>query len=191
GLARDPEAIPFTAANLNTALQRLNTTFRWGPSRHMVWTMDVSFTPFQQYTAKDCPHYGDLYGPRCGGPSVPNSAPPQQYPPQLLPGWLDSAGPRPTIPAPPVVSIPGIPPLPGLPVGPSAPGPALPPLAGIPGAPVIPGLTAPAAVHPAALRGPDAIAAVVGGPPNTAQLLLLGPVLAGGHLTVSEGGAGQ
>ncbi len=166
GLARDPDAIPFTAANLNTALQRLNTTFRWGPKRQMLWTMDVSFTPFQQYTAKDCPHYGELYGPRCGGPSVPDSAPPQQYPPQLLPGWLDAAGPRPALPAPP-------------------------PLAGIPGAPVIPGLTAPAATHPAALRGPGAVAAIVGGHPNTAQLLLLGPVLAGGHLDISEGAAGQ
>ncbi|WP_197696335.1 MlaD family protein [Nocardia terpenica] len=84
GLAKDPSAIPDTAANLDAALHRLAETFRFGPSGQMLWTMDVSFTPFQQYTAKDCPHYGDLYGPRCGGGSVPNSAPPQVYPPQLM-----------------------------------------------------------------------------------------------------------
>ncbi|WP_063017589.1 MlaD family protein [Nocardia nova] len=191
GLAKDPEAIPFTAANLNTALQRLKTTFHWGPKHQMVWAMDASLTPFQQYTAQDCPHYGDEYGPRCGGATVPNVAPPQNYPPQQLPRWLDAAGPRPT-PAAVVPTAPAQQPLiPGLPVLPGVP--ALP---GLPSLPLIPGITAPAAYHatpadpaaprPAALRGPAAVAAVVGGPPNLAQLLLLGPVLAGGYLTVGE-----
>lgn len=87
-LAADPEAIPFTAANLNTALHKLATTFHWGPKKQMVWSMDISTTPFQQYTAKDCPHYADMYGPRCGGSSVPSVAPPQVYPPQMLPASL-------------------------------------------------------------------------------------------------------
>ncbi|WP_280274657.1 MlaD family protein [Nocardia wallacei] len=194
GLARDPDAIPFTAANLNTALQRLKTVFRWGPRRQMVWAMDATFTPFQQYTAEDCPHYGELYGPRCGGPSVPAVAPPPQLPPLMQPRWLDAAGPRPT----PAAPAPGTPPLPGI-----AGLPAIPGLPALPGLPSIPGLTAPAAnpvpapgIRPAAagLRGADAVAAVVGGRPNLAQLLLLGPVLAGGSVTVTtvpEGGATQ
>ncbi|MEV5649745.1 MCE family protein [Nocardia sp. NPDC052254] len=197
GLARDPDAIPFTAANLNTALQRLKTTFHWGPEQQMVWAMDASLTPFQQYTAADCPHYGDRYGPRCGGASVPDVAPAQQYPAQQLPRWLDAAGPPPVpaaIPAAPAQQplFPGLPVLPGFPA-----------LPGIPGLPQIPGITAPAAdrggaagpgVRPVALRGPAAVAAVVGGVPNMAQLLLLGPILAGGYLTVGdapEGGVTQ
>ncbi|WP_280265020.1 MlaD family protein [Nocardia wallacei] len=189
GLARDPQAIPFAAANLNTALQRLKTTFRWGPKRQMVWAMDASFTPFQQYTAEDCPRYGELAGPRCGGPSVPTVAPPQHIPPQMEPRWLDSAGPRPTVP--PVAVLPA----------PPAAQPGSPLLPTVPGLPQIPGLTAPAAqgipapgAGSAALRGPDAVAAIVGGRPNMAQLLLLSPALAGGSVTVSElpeGGAAQ
>ncbi|MQY19192.1 MlaD family protein [Nocardia macrotermitis] len=188
GLAQDPQAIPFTAANLNTALRRLQSVFRYGPQKQMVWTMDVTFTPFQQYTAKDCPRYGTLRGPRCGGPTVPNVAPPQQYPSSLQPQWLDAAGPKP-LPAP----------TPAAPVQTPAQ-PLLPGLSQLPGLPKIPGITAPAAdhtgtdsgtVHPASMRGMAAVGAVVGGKPNVAQVLLLGPVLAGGHVTVSEGGAAQ
>ncbi|MEV6767664.1 MCE family protein [Nocardia sp. NPDC051030] len=82
GLAKDPQAIPYTVANLNTALQRLQGVFSFGPNKQMVWKMDVTFTPFQQYTAKDCPHYGDMAGPRCGGSTVPETAPAQQVPDQ-------------------------------------------------------------------------------------------------------------
>ncbi|RMI30324.1 MCE family protein [Nocardia stercoris] len=189
GIARDPQALADTAANLNTSLRRLQQVFTFGPHHQMAWKMIVSATPFQQYTAKDCPHYGDLYGPRCGGPTVPDSAPPQQYPPQMVPRWLDAAGPAPA-PAPvPGADVPGIPGLPGL-----------------PGLPAVPGITAPAADHgpapaaqPAAatapdpLTGPGAVAALVGGTPNTAQLLLLGPVV--GDATVvpdtTEGDAQQ
>lgn len=82
-LAQDPDAIPYAISNLNTALQRLQTTFTFGPHKQMVWKMDVSFTPFQQYTAADCPHYGELAGPRCGGSTVPEAAPVQDTPPGL------------------------------------------------------------------------------------------------------------
>src|SRR5690606_20677416 len=75
GLADDPDAIPYTARNLNQSLAALSEVFTWGPKKQMVWKMDVSFTPFQQYTAEDCPRYGDLAGPRCGGPTVPAEAP--------------------------------------------------------------------------------------------------------------------
>jgi phospholipid/cholesterol/gamma-HCH transport system substrate-binding protein len=92
-IAEDPDAISETAANLNTALARLATVFNWGPKRQMVWSVDLTLTPFQQYTAKDCPRYAELGGPRCGGSTVPTVAPPQQYPNSLLPKRLDSAGP--------------------------------------------------------------------------------------------------
>ncbi|MFC9432510.1 MCE family protein [Nocardia sp. NPDC057030] len=168
-LAEDPRALPQTAANLNIALRKLRSVFGFGPSRQMVWKMDVSFTPFQQYTAADCPHYGSLAGPRCGGSSVPETAPPQEFPAQLAPKWLASAGPAPVVPT----------------------------LPAIPGIPLIPGLTAPAAatdprpnaLAPSGLRGPDAVAAIVGGKPTAAQYLLLSPLLAGGSVTpVDEGG---
>ncbi|WP_067542808.1 MlaD family protein [Nocardia crassostreae] len=161
-LAKDPQAIPYSIANLNTALHRLQGVFTFGSSSQMVWKMDVSFTPFQQYTAADCPRYGELTGPRCGGPTVPDVAPPQEYPTSLMPQWLGAAGPAP---------VPNLPAIPGL--------------------PVIPGINAPASyaendqatTQPAGLRGTEAIAAVVGGKPNMAQVLLLGPVPTGGYLT--------
>ncbi|MGV9541271.1 MlaD family protein [Nocardia beijingensis] len=196
GLAKDPEAIPYTAANLNVALQRLATTFHFGPSKQMVWKMDVSFTPFQQYTAKDCPHYGDQYGPRCGGATVPEVAPEQNYPPQLMPKWLDAAGPAPaTVPPAPLgamgLVLPGLPAIPGLPFIPGLPSiPGLSPAPG-PAAPAEPGPESPgAAARPIALRGPDAVAAIVGARPTVAQYLLLSPVLAGGSVTVNEADRG-
>ncbi len=121
GLAKDPQAIPDTAANLNRSLQRFATTLHFGPDHQMVWSMNVSFTPFQQYTARDCPHYGTMSGPRCGGPGVPAAPPAQYFPAQLIPRWLDTAGPMPlvlAIPvAPTVPTVPGLPAIPGLPGG--------------------------------------------------------------------------
>ncbi|NEW46151.1 MCE family protein [Nocardia cyriacigeorgica] len=250
-LARDAEAIPSTAANLNTTLQKMQSVFGFGPRKQMVWKMDVSFTPFQQYTAEDCPHYGGMYGPRCGGPTVPQVAPPQEYPPHMLPRRLDSAGPAPATN-----------PLPGVAPAPAQPGTSvIPGLPFIPGLPAIPGITVPSAPAPAAsgqtapggtaaegavpngaapavapgqpgsdrgvsagnppvdavspgeagtgavpagprrmvpvsdatvsgarptatVRGHAAVAEIVGGKPNTAQLLLLTPLLAGGAVEV-------
>ncbi|WP_062984031.1 MCE family protein [Nocardia anaemiae] len=169
GLARDPQAIPDTAANLNATLRRLGTAFGFGPGR-LVWKMDVSFTPFQQYTAKDCPHYGTMSGPRCGGSTVPDVAPPQEFPLQLMPQRLAAAGPAPLAPTQGLPGIPGLPSIPGL--------------------PTIPGSTAPAADRSAQpnsdLRGLDAAAAIVGGRPTTAQYLLMAPILAGGSVTVYD-----
>ncbi|WP_280421261.1 MCE family protein [Nocardia carnea] len=204
-LAQDPEAIPTSVANLNAALGKLSGAFGWGAQRQMRWSLDVSFTPFQQYTAQDCPRYGEMAGPRCGGPSVPQVAPAQQYPPNLLPGWLPGAGPKPQLPAGPVQNpalpqIPGLPVLPGLPTLPAIPGitvPLFPAPAGQPappGLPVPPGGAAPAATPAgrpiAQLRGHAAVAALLGRRPTTSELLLLTPVLAGGTVDVySEGAA--
>lgn len=175
-LAADPDALSYTAANLNTALNKLGETFHWGASKQMVWSVDLSLTPFQQYTASDCPHYGALAGPRCGGSTVPTVAPPQQYPPQMLPRHLDAAGPAPLVPsAGPNAGVQnqGALPVPGVP--------------GLPSLPGLPNLQLPGVVRPAALRGPAAVEAIVGGRPNMAQLLLLEPALAGGSVTVSDG----
>ncbi|WP_446222058.1 MCE family protein [Nocardia sp. IBHARD005] len=177
-MAKDPGALQSAAANLNVSLHKLQQVFHFGPRKQMVWKMDVSFTPFQQYTAADCPRYGDMSGPRCGGPTVPEVAPPQEYPAQQIPRRVEAAGPAP------IVEIPGI--VGGLPTAPTIPGlPALPGLPSIPGLPAIPGITAPAAAPlpntgaatPISLRGHAAVAALVGGRPTVTQLLLLGSIL--------------
>ncbi|VFA99833.1 MCE family protein [Nocardia cyriacigeorgica] len=155
-LARDPDAIPYTAANLNATLEKMQSVFSFGPRKQMVWKMDVSFTPFQQYTAEDCPRYGEMTGPRCGGPSVPTVAPPQEYPPQMLPRRLDSAG-----SAPAVIPVPGVAPAPAHPGAPAVPG-----LPFIPGLPAIPGITAPLPGPP----GPGGAAPGIGGAAPAAGL---------------------
>lgn len=70
-LAADPDAIPDSVANLNVSLHHWEAVFHWGPGHLMAWSMHVStINPFRQYTATDCPHYGDEYGPRCGTAEV-------------------------------------------------------------------------------------------------------------------------
>lgn len=191
-LADDPQAIPHTVRNLSVALERMASVFHFGPSRQMVWKMDVSFTPFQQYTLADCPRYGGVSGPRCANGTVPEVAAPQEFPEQMRPRWLDAAGPAPIIAVPGPQGAPGegpaqVPALPGLPALPTSPS--------IPGLPAIPGITAPASystprgapMRPVAGgRGFAGVAAVVGGQPTAAQLLLLTPLLAGGEVTVYE-----
>lgn len=133
-LAAEPDALPDAVANLNVALRNLATAFHWGPQMQMAWSVDLSLTPFRQYTAADCPRYSDMYGPRCGGPSVPSVAPQQDYSvvkpiaQQNYPTGNDSAG----------------------------------------------------------LRGPAAVAAIVGGAPTASQLLLLGSAINGGSLHVGD-----
>ncbi|MFC9659464.1 MlaD family protein [Nocardia sp. NPDC127606] len=178
-LAADPSALSDTVIGLGESLSRLATVFNWGSSKQMQWDVTVSFTPFRQYTAADCPHYGGQAGPRCGTASVPDSPAPQSYPAQLIPGWLSAAGPSP------VPTLPGLPALPGIPSLPNIPGLSLPGL-------VVPGITIPANstpqqtvphVRPIALTGPDAVAAFLGTRPNTTQLLLLGAALTGATVT--------
>ncbi|WP_459548108.1 MlaD family protein [Nocardia sp. X0981] len=214
-LSQDPEAIPTAVADLNAALAKLAPSFSWGAQGQMRWNMDVSFTPFQQYTAQDCPRYGDMAGPRCGGPSVPRTAPPQEYPPSLLPGRLDSAGPEPQAPAAPAAvpavpllpDITGVPGLPGLPAIPGITVPLFPGTqdAHVPGSPPVPAAPAPAGGAPAGqpapaapvpsgapiaqLRGHAAVTALLGRQPSTAELLLLTSVLAGGRIDVYPEGA--
>ncbi|MFE7717587.1 MlaD family protein [Nocardia rhizosphaerihabitans] len=174
-LAADPAALTDTVTGLGASLNRLATVFNWGPSKQMRWDITVSFTPFRQYTAADCPRYGAQSGPRCGGPSVPEVAAPQTYPTQLLPGWLATAGPAP-LPVLPTLTLPT---LPGL---------SLPTIPGL----VIPGITAPASTtKPIALTGPDAVAAIVGGRPNLTELLLLGTVLTGATVTLDTPSGGH
>nr|WP_067702608.1 MCE family protein [Nocardia jejuensis] len=161
-LAADPDAIAFAIGNLNTALSRLASVFSWGPGKQMVWSIDVTFTPFTQYTAADCPRYGDLTGPRCRAGTVPETAPAQEFPAQLQPG---AVGPRDPVAAP---GVPGLPTIPGLPTLPFT----------------LPGQAQPASA-PIMLSGPDAVSALTGGKPNAAQSLLLGAALTGGSVTLA------
>ncbi|MFF0496612.1 MCE family protein [Nocardia aobensis] len=170
-VAADPDAIGASVANLNQALSAYATIFTWGAHQQMQWAIDVTFTPFRPYTAADCPHYGQLAGPRCG--VTPNSPAPQEFPPQLLPGRIGPAAPGTNAPAGPTLPwLPGLPPIPGptAPAGPAAEGPPAPTPSG------------PAA--PASYTGTAAITALLGREPNPAQLLLLRPVLADGAVTV-------
>lgn len=157
-LAADPDAIAVAMENLNVALGRLAGVFTYGPSKQMVWAINVTFTPFKQYTAADCPRYGALAGPRCGGGSVPDVAAAQEFPAQLLPRGTGEAP----------VAAPGVPLIPGL------------PFLQFP----LPGAAQPASA-PITLSGPDAVRALTGGTPNAAQSMLLGPLLADGSLTFS------
>ncbi|MBC7300569.1 MAG: MCE family protein [Nocardia sp.] len=180
-LAADPAALSETVIALGDSLSRLATVFNWGPSKQMQWDVTVSFTPFRQYTAADCPRYGSQAGPRCDTGSIPDSPAPQAYPTQLIPGWLSAAGPAP------IPTLPALPVLPNIPALPNIPGLSLPGL-------VIPGITAPAGAtarepghraEPVALTGPAAVTAFLGKRPNTAQQLLLGAVLTGATVTVA------
>jgi len=211
-LAADRDAMPYAAANLNEALAKLQTVFGFGPSKQMVWKMDVTFTPFQQYTAEDCPRYGDMAGPRCGSASVPQEPVPQEYPPELAPGWLPDAG-QPPLPAPASpLPAPGVSPGPAEPVAPNLP--FIPNLPRLPNLSPIPGIVGPTEPAPRAapasagpdsgastqdspaaadiaapvanLRGHAAVAALVGAKPTATQLLLLTPLLAGGSVEVYD-----
>ncbi|TSE00299.1 MCE family protein [Skermania sp. ID1734] len=196
GLANDPEAIAQTVPALQTALNNLGTAFRWGPSNKVSLSIDLSFTPFQQYSAADCPRYGNMTGPSCA--TAPPTGSFGVFPPGLLPRRLDSAGPAPvSVPTIPPVSIPGLPPLPGIPAqGPPAhpgpaPAPAPKPFAGTPLeglVPSIPGLQHPAAakIEPGSYLGRDAVAAIVGGKPEFLQFVLLDNAVAGGSVQVRD-----
>ncbi|MEV0768714.1 MlaD family protein [Nocardia salmonicida] len=184
-LAADPSALSETVTALGDSLSRLATVFNWGPSKQMQWDVTVSFTPFRQYTAADCPRYGSQAGPRCDTGSIPDSLAPQSYPAQLIPGWLSTAGPAP------IPTMPALPTLPNIPALPNIPGLSLPGL-------VIPGITVPAGsappppgrAGPVAQTGPAAVAAFLGKRPNTTQQLLLGSVLTGATVTVAPPSSG-
>ncbi|MEV0686246.1 MCE family protein [Nocardia sp. NPDC050378] len=169
-LAADPAAMTETVTALGDSLSRLATVFHWGPSKQMQWDITVSFTPFRQYTAADCPRYGSQAGPRCDTATIPDSPAAQIFPPQLRPGHLPAAGPA---PSPVVPGLPALPPVPGL----SLPGAAIPGLTAPPGSPPPAG--------PISLTGPAAVAGFLGARPNTTQLLLLGSALTGATVTVT------
>ena len=184
-LVTDPAAIPDTIANLNQSLRQLYTTFHWGPSQQMVWSADISFTPFKVYTRADCPRYGDLAGPSCY--TAPTQNNPGVLPPELMPRRLDSAGPVPAAvtaapdPSQLIPQLPGLP-LPDLPQLPQLPPPGLPAPQPAPAQPA-------AAPASADLRGPAAISALLGRTPNATQLMLLGAALQGGTVTIQGGAA--
>ncbi|WP_019932049.1 MlaD family protein [Nocardia sp. BMG111209] len=210
-LAADPSAITGAIVNLNRSTRALQTTFTWGPQHQMVWNAGVTFTPWDPYTAADCPRYGDLAGPSCA--TAPAVADPGHLPDALKPRALDAAK-----GLPPVVPMPGLPDILAAAPPPAAatPGAALPnPLAGTPLAGLLAGLPgmAPAPAAPpqqpagAAAPAPDpaapqqpshagqiaytgdaALAKLLGRRPTALEYLLLRAGLDGGQLRVTEGG---
>ncbi|MGX1804855.1 MlaD family protein [Nocardia sp. NPDC055321] len=199
-LSDDPNAIPLAIKNLNVSIQKLMSTFHWGPQRQMVWNLGLTFTPYKPWSREDCPRYGELAGPSCG--TAPEVSDPGTLPESLRPKALDSAaglGPF-TLP-------PGLAGLPGLTTGGEITQPdpqAGNPFAGTPLQGLFPNLVPPAApaapaADPAAApaAGPisynsdDAITQLLGRRPTAGEYLLLSSILRGGTLQVTETGAGR
>lgn len=213
-LAADPASITKTFQVFGPSLAQLNTTFHGGPSgKQMVWNAGLTLTPYQPNTVADCPRYGDLLGPSCFTAPAEVSLPP--IPENLRPRRLDSAA-----GLPPLVSIPGMPDIPGLTspgvspmhtangteikpfqgtplegLVPSIQVPGLPGLLGGTPAPAAAPASAPApatvpAATPISYSGDAAMTQLLGRKPNASEYLLLGPILKGGTLQVSENGGG-
>ncbi|MFD3744615.1 MCE family protein [Nocardia sp. NPDC058633] len=213
-LAADPASITELFRVFGPSLAQLNTTFHGGPhGKQMVWNAGLTLTPYQPNTVADCPRYGDLLGPSCFTAPAEASLPPM--PENLRPRRLDSAA-----GLPPLVSIPGMPDIPGLTSPGVAPmqtanGTEIKPFQGtplegivppiqIPGLPgVLGGAPAPAAAPasapapattpaatPISYTGDAAMTQLLGRKPNASEYLLLGPILKGGTLQVSENGGG-
>ncbi|WP_067695402.1 MlaD family protein [Nocardia jejuensis] len=213
-LTDDPTAIPQTIANLNTSIRRLATTFNWGTQRQMAWNLGITLTPYKPYTRDDCPRYGELAAPSCY--TAPLESDPGTLPESMRPKALDSAAglPKTDPPA-------GFPLIPGLNTGGTITQPgaqpqgvndpfAGTPLQGLipnlapgaaPAAPAAPaaqpGTVAPVAPAagpisgPVAYTGADAITALLGRRPTAGEYLLLGSILKGGTLQVTESGAAK
>ncbi|TQM29638.1 MCE family protein [Nocardia bhagyanarayanae] len=207
-LTADPSAITRTLLNLSESVRAMNTTFRWGPQQQQIWNAGITLTPYKPYTVADCPRYGEMAGPSCATAPEVNELPP--LPENLRPRALESAA-----GLPPVVPMPGLPLIPGV----TMPDPgrivadlqetAQQPFAGTPLEglfPVLPGLPglmppapapaaapadAPAAARPISYQGDAAIEKLLGRKPTTAEYLLLSPILKGGTMEVSQGGAAR
>ncbi|WP_454194336.1 MlaD family protein [Nocardia sp. Marseille-Q1738] len=209
-LAADPDAITRSLLNLSETMRRMDTTFHWGPQKQQVWNAGITLTPYRPYTVADCPRYGELVGPSCY--TAPAVAELPELPEQLKPRALASAA-----GLPPVVPMPGLPLIPGITTPDPARATAAAPTGGAPapfaGTPLEglfpmlpPGLLPPAAPAPAApaaapegtpsaapisYQGDSAIVALLGRKPTTAEYLLLGSILKGGTMHVSDNGAGR
>ncbi|MBF6296081.1 MCE family protein [Nocardia amamiensis] len=209
-LAADPDAITRSLLNLSETMRRMDTTFHWGPQKQQVWNAGITLTPYRPYTVADCPRYGELVGPSCY--TAPAVAELPELPEQLKPRALASAA-----GLPPVVPMPGLPLIPGVTTPDPTRATAAAPTGGVPapfaGTPLEglfpmlpPGLLPPAAPAPAApaaapegtpsaapisYQGDSAIVALLGRKPTTAEYLLLGSILKGGTMHVSDNGAGR
>ncbi|MBF6272838.1 MULTISPECIES: MlaD family protein [Nocardia] len=212
-LTEDPDAIPQAIANLNASVRKLSTTFHWGPQQQMIWNLGFTLTPYKPYDRSDCPRYGDMAGPSCGtAPVVSDIGPPT---PALKPRTLDASQGLPKLP--PMPGLPAIPgvttgdtaqtaapqqaPKPGNPFAGTPLEGLFPQLPGLPGAPAAPAPQPAPAAAPASdgqkptagpiayYTGRDAMSALLGRDPTTAEYLLLSSILRGGTLQVSESGA--
>ncbi|PXX65661.1 virulence factor Mce-like protein [Nocardia tenerifensis] len=199
-VAADPTAITRAILNLSEMTRRMDSTFTWGPQQQQRWNAGITLTPYKPYTVADCPRYGELAGPSCATAPAVNELPP--LPENLRPKALESAA-----GLPPVAPMPGLPLIPGVtmpdarPVEGLVPG-APRPFAGTPLEglfPMLPGLGQPQAPAPApaaapagtpsageiSYRGDEAIPALLGRQPTTAEYLLLSSILKGGTMHVA------
>ncbi len=216
-VADDPASITKTFDVFGPSLAQLNTTFHGGPSgKQMVWNAGLTFTPYKPNTVAECPRYGDLLGPSCFTAPAEVSLPPM--PESVRPRALDSAaGLPPLVAIPGMPAIPGLT-TPGIAPMQTANGTEIKPFAGtpleglvpsiqIPGLPgILGGAPAPAAApapepapvepasapsgKPISYQGEAAMTQLLGRKPTASEFLLLGPILKGGTLQVSENGGG-
>lgn len=167
-VADDSAEVPRAFDNLGRVVATLGSTFS-GPHQTLNIDLIIGFSPFEPYTAADCPRYPGMSGPNCGQP---------------VPARTTSALPPSPVPAPaPAQATPTAPPtLPGLPTLPDLPG--LPVLPVQPGQSPFPQLPLP--TLPGGMVGPvgsqqetDLFNAILGGYGGDLGSLLLGPILRG------------
>ncbi|CCQ13509.1 Mce related protein [Rhodococcus sp. AW25M09] len=63
-LAVNGDDLPAGVRALGQTLEGFNRAFT-GPNGRLIWSIDITATPFTPYTRQDCPRYGDLAGPSC------------------------------------------------------------------------------------------------------------------------------
>nr|WP_296765064.1 MCE family protein [Rhodococcus sp. (in: high G+C Gram-positive bacteria)] len=70
-LAVNGDDLPAGVRAFGQTLEGFNRAFT-GPNGRLIWSIDITATPFTPYSREDCPRYGDMAGASC------NTAPPSQ-----------------------------------------------------------------------------------------------------------------
>lgn len=63
-LAASGDQIRPAVVAMNSGLDSLTKAF-YGPNNKILFSINLSFTPFSPYTRADCPRYGEMAGPSC------------------------------------------------------------------------------------------------------------------------------
>ncbi|OZD74187.1 hypothetical protein CH272_21330 [Rhodococcus sp. 05-340-1] len=63
-LAVNGDDLPAGVREFGRTLEGFNRAFT-GPNGRLIWSIDITATPFTPYTREDCPRYGDMAGASC------------------------------------------------------------------------------------------------------------------------------